>query len=379
MKLVYFLKDITASGGMERVLSNKCAWLCSQGHEVHVVSLVENTGKPPFFAFPEQLQRHCLGLDHLYAKGLAGKLRRRSHIRDFIAKADHWLGQYRPDIALSMFDEYSRHLAHTRYPCAKIGELHFAKHKSAQHLYRWERNALGRALIRLYKSADYRLIARYHRFVVLTQQDSRAWGSLPNIRVIPNAQTFPCTGHATLESKRILALGRNTSQKRFDLLVRAWARIAHRHPEGRLTILGPGRKDDLAALARQLGIASQVELGEATQDVRGALMEHSVLALSSAYEGFGMVLIEAMTCGLPVVATDCHSGPRDIVRHGEDGLLCTPGDITAMADALDRLLSDPHLRRRMGAAAHDNVQRFSQDVVMRKWQNLFEQVLQRAA
>ena len=379
MKIVYFLKDITASGGMERVLSNKCSWLCSQGYVVHVVSLADNAGKTPFFEFPRQVHRHSLGLDHLYVKGLASKLRRFRYVRDFIQQADHWLDQYRPDIAVSMFDEYSRHLSRTQHPCIKVGELHFAKHKSAQYLYRWEQNPIGRKLTRLYKSAEYQLIAGYHSFVVLTQQDRSAWGLLPNISVIPNAQTFPCTTQASLESKRILALGRNTSQKRFDRLIQAWARIAHRHPTGRLAILGPGRKDDLKALADQLGIAHQVELGDATQDVRDVLMNHCVLALSSEYEGFGMVLIEAMTCGLPVVASDCHSGPRDIISHGEDGFLCAPGDTAAMADALDRLLTDPGLRKRMGTAAYANIQRFSQDVVMRKWERLFEQLLQQRA
>ena len=111
------------------------------------------------------------------------------------------------------------------------------------------------------------------------------------------------------------------------------------------------------------------------RDVPGALMQASVLALSSQYEGFAMVLLEAMSCGLPVVASDCRSGPAEIVTHGEDGFLVAPGDIEGMAAALDRLLSDPSLRDAMGAAAHRNVARFSEQAVMARWQALFEGLL----
>lgn len=375
MKLAYFLKDATASGGMERVLANKCAWWCAHGYQVHVVSLASPQGRKPFFDFPDSVHQHSLGLDALYRSGIGSKLQHRRHATLFVQAAGHWLEQVQPDIAISMFDEYSRHLCLVPHPCPKVGELHFAKHKRAQHMYRLERHAAGRWLGRLYKRADYALIRRYDRFVTLTAQDSRAWGPLPNIATIGNAQTFPCRERAPLQAKRIIALGRHTRQKRFDLLLRAWARIAAHHPDGCLSIIGPGDKSDLQALAVRLGIAGQVELRDAVADVRGVLMESSLLALSSHYEGFGMALVEAMSCGLPVVAMDCHSGPADIITEGVDGFLVAPGDIDALAAAMHRLLDDPALRRTMGAAAWENVQRYSVGTVMGQWQRLLEQLL----
>ena len=102
MKLAYFLKDATASGGMERVLSNKCAWWCAQGHEVHVVSLVDPQGREPFFPFPAQVRHHNLGLQRIYRKGLANKLRKGRNVEAFVAAADRWLTQFQPDI---VFDQ----------------------------------------------------------------------------------------------------------------------------------------------------------------------------------------------------------------------------------------------------------------------------------
>ena len=377
MKLAYFIKDVTASGGMERVLSNKCAWWIEQGHEVHVVSLAATPGKQPFFHLPDAVHVHDLGLHSIYRKTLGNKLAKARNADHFVQRAEQWLQQWQPDIAIAMFDDYTRHLCRTPYPCPKVGELHFAKHKSAQYLYDVEKFALGRVLTRWYKHTDYALIKRYDRFVTLTEQDRQAWGALPNNITIGNAQTFPSDAMASLQSKRIIALGRNTSQKRFDRLIHAWSRIAARHPDGKLSIFGPGDKKKLAKLAHKLGIAHQVELGDAVTDIPSVLMESSVLALSSQYEGFGMVLIEAMTCGVPVVSTTCRSGPEDIITEGEDGFLVGLNDIEAMAHALHRLLEEPALRRQMGAAAWHNVQRYSQASIMTQWQQLFESLLPR--
>lgn len=375
MKLAYFLKDATASGGMERVLSNKVAWWVAHGHEVHVVSVASPNGRPPFFPFAPEVRHHSLGLDVFYRRDLATKLSRRGNAATFIAATDTWLDTWKPDIAISMFDEHSRQLSRTSHSCIKVAELHFAKHKNKQYLFTLEENFLGRWLGQIYKHVELDLISRYDRFIVLTEQDRQAWGNLPNSLAIPNAQTFPATQQAPLQNNHVLALGRNTSQKRFDLLLRAWAMIAPRYPDARLSVIGPGDKRNLQGLARRLGITDQVHLGDAVNDVQALMHDASVLALSSQYEGFGMVLVEAMSCGVPVVATDCRSGPAEIVRHGEDGLLVRRGDAAAIAAAIDRLLGDQALRQRMGAAAFANVQRFAVDTVMQRWEQLFEQLL----
>ena len=375
VKITYFLKDVTAHGGMERVLANKCNALAEAGHEVHIVSIGSTAGRPTFFAFHPGIRMWSLDCEHLYRKGLSARLRARARRRQFLDAAARVLAQIGSDIVVSMFDTWSRHVHAVAGGSATLLELHFAKHKSAQYLYGLERIPLLRGLLRLYKHADYALIARYDRFVVLTEEDRQAWGALDNIAVIPNAQSFPNGPRAALDGTRVLALGRNTRQKRFDLLVRAWARIAARHPGSRLHIVGPGDKTGLARLAARLGVSGSVALEGATDDVRDVLLGGSVLALSSRYEGFGMVLIEAMTCGVPVVAFDCHSGPRDIIADGEDGFLVDSGDVTQLAERLDRLLGDAPLRQAMGDAAYRNVQRFSSAAVMARWQALFDGML----
>lgn len=293
MKITYFLKDVTAHGGMERVLANKCNYLAAAGYEVHIVSICSTRGRQPFFQFHPGIRMWSLDCDALYRKGFMNKLRQRRNRIRFIRVASGILQKIGSDIVISMYDEYSRHLHRINDGSAKVLELHFAKHKSAQYLYTLEKLPAFRGLLRFYKRRDYALIEHYDRFVVLTEEDKQAWGNLPNMTVIPNAQTFPCGRRSTLERKRVIALGRNTSQKRFDLLIRAWAEIAEHYPDGELTIIGPGNKDELHGLAEQLGVSGSVVLQDSISDVAGVLLDSAVLALSSRYEGFGMVLIEA--------------------------------------------------------------------------------------
>jgi glycosyltransferase involved in cell wall biosynthesis len=374
MKIAYCLSDITAGGGMERVLVNKANYLVRHGHEVHVLSARSGGGRPPFFPLDPRVRLCSLDCDDVYRKGITRALARRRGRRRLLQRLSEELGRIRPDVAVSLFDDGSRQLHAVDDGSAKILELHFAKYKRSQYLYPLERHRWLRPLIDLYKAADYRTLRRYDRFVVLTEDSRQAWQrpGLDHIVVIPNAQSFPCTEPAALDAPRVIALGRHTTQKQFDLLLRAWGKIAARHPGWRLAIVGGGDKRDLAALAGDLGIAAGVDLEDATRDVRGELMRSSVLVLTSRYEGLPMVLIEAMTCGLPVVSFDCRSGPADIVRHGEDGYLVPAGDIDAFATRLDALLTDATLRKAMGAAAFRNVRRFDEDTVMRQWLALFE-------
>ena len=377
MKIAYCLRDITASGGMERVVANKSNWLVRNGHEAHVVSIQSTAGRTPFFELDPRVRLWSLECDGAYRKDLWRKLAPWRGRRELLRRLGGTLGRIGADVAVSLFDDQTRFLHAVDDGSAKVLELHFAKHQRAQYLYALESRPWLRPLVDLYKWRDYRLVRRYDRFVVLTAEDRRAWArpGLGNLVDIPNAQTFPCTVAATLEDRRVIALGRHTAQKRFDLLLQAWARIAGRHPGWRLAIVGSGDKRDLAALAARLGIAASVDLEDASRDVRSELLRSSVLALTSRYEGFGMVLVEAMTCGLPVVSFDCRSGPSDIVRDGEDGWLVRSGDVGAFAARLDALVSDPALRRAMGAAAFANVRRFDEDLVMRRWLALFEEAV----
>jgi len=178
--------------------------------------------------------------------------------------------------------------------------------------------------------------------------------------------------HAGASSHTLIAMGRLEPQKGFDLLLDAFARIADRHPDWLLQILGQGPlRSGLEAQALRLNLGKRVQFTGEVDDPFPLLCAADLFAFSSRFEGFGMALAEAMACGLPAVSFDCPSGPRDIVRDGVDGILVPPEDVAALAVALDRLMGDAQERQRLGARASDVITRFSRDSVLSLWENLF--------
>ena len=171
-------------------------------------------------------------------------------------------------------------------------------------------------------------LKRLDKFIVLTEEDKASWTELSNVEVIPDPLAFDITEVSPLKAKRVIAVGRYVYQKGFDLLLQAWAKIEKLFPDWELAIYGMGDRSSYENLAQQLGInMNRCHLNGSTQNIRKEYLESSLFVFSSRFEGFGMVLIEAMACGLPVVSFDCPCGPKDIVSHDEDGLLVPSGDI----------------------------------------------------
>nr|BFE85014.1 hypothetical protein GCM10020093_076150 [Planobispora longispora] len=228
-----------------------------------------------------------------------------------------------------------------------------------------------------------RQIARHYgkldAVVVLTSTDRRDYQELlpgtPVVR-IPNALNTIDQRLSTHDDRRAVAAGRLVAQKGFDMLVPAFARAVRDHPGWRLDIYGTGQKrTELRELIDEHGMAGVITLPGRSSRLGEELAGASLYVLSSRFEGLPMVMIEAMSHALPVVAFDCPTGPADVLTDGVDGLLVPPGDVDALAAAVSRLMADRELRRRMGAAALRTVREYAPDRVMPLWENLFAELL----
>lgn len=230
------------------------------------------------------------------------------------------------------------------------------------------RSGLAEDLQRVYPGLD--------ALVVLTEDDHADYSQLladagTDVRRIPNALTELAGGRSQVQRPIVVAAGRLTPQKGFDLLIPAFAQVARSHPEWQLHIYGGGPKHArLRRLVLQHDLYNNVLLRGQTQHLGEELAQASIFALSSRHEGFGMVIIEAMSKGVPVVSFDCPRGPSEIIEDGVDGVLVPNGDVDAFAAGLLGLVEDEALRRRMGEAALAKAARYELGVVGAQWDEL---------
>jgi glycosyltransferase involved in cell wall biosynthesis len=214
-------------------------------------------------------------------------------------------------------------------------------------------------------------------FTPLTRGDEQDYRALlagvdTQIVTIPNALTWPAAEQPpALVDKVVVAAGRLEPQKAFDRLIRAYAPLVASHPDWRLDIYGSGSsRAKLQELIDQLGVGTKITLRGYNRDLRSVLAQSSIYALSSAFEGFPMVLLEAMSVGLPMVAYDCPRGPAEVVRDGMNGRLIPDGDEPAFTAALAELMDSTQLRQRMGAESLAGAGDYAMPSIVERWQQV---------
>lgn len=371
MKIIYCIAGTCHSGGMERVLANKANYLTGHGYEVVIVT-TDQRGLPPFFPLDGQIRCIDLGINYEENNG-----------KPFANKLLHYpLKQYRhqkrlaailkrekPDVTISMFCNDAGFITRINDGSKKVLEIHFSKFKRLQY----NRKGLWR-LADLWRSRqDEKTVRRFDKFVVLTEEDKGYWGNLPNITVIPNANTFATSQAAALENKKVIAIGRYTYQKGFERLIEAWNILSPGFPGWKLDIIGNGEeRDKLQDLIHAYHLDGQVTLVSPTKSIDKVYLDASVLVMSSRYEGLPMVLLEAQAFGLPIVSFACKCGPKDIVANGETGFLVEENDIEGLARQLVKVMKDKNLRKQMGRKAKEASLRYAEDAVMAKWTALFD-------
>ena len=374
MKLILCIHSTYNPGGMERVLLNKVRYLVEEkGWDVAVVT-TDQHGRPSFYPFPEGVRMIDLGVNYSDDNGrpfmqkLLGYLRRRQVHKKRLKAL---LEEERPDIVDCFYPGECSFVPSLKDGSKKVMELH--QSKLFHHQY--NRSGLMGLADKVRAHMDERLVRRFDRFVVLTQEDMEMWGDMPGIRVIPNAANFIADKYSDCSAKRVIAVGRLDYQKSFDRLIQVWEKVHLQMPQWRLDIFGQGEwQEMLQRMIDERGLQEVVKLNVPTKNIGKEYSESSMLVMSSHYEGFPMVMIEAMACGLPAVCFDFKCGPRDIVSEGENGLIVPDGDIDGMAEAMVRLMKDDDLRKRMGENAKKVVEKYSEDRVMGLWVNLYEEI-----
>ncbi|MCH5327913.1 MAG: glycosyltransferase family 4 protein [Coprobacter sp.] len=363
MKLLFCIPSM-CGGGAERVMALVCNGLCARGHEVvlatdtavecfylldgriRVVSLY-----PPFRERRSLPEKICYNLFRLYP-------RIRSVIR-----------QERPDAVVSfLYILNPKVLLASRFlniPVVSCEHINFIN---------------GRTWLKTVRRIWINRLA--DRVTVLTQRDADyLQGRLNRVTVMPNPVSFPvCADVDTPRRKTVLAVGNLNASRRkgFPGLIEAWGRIAAKYPDWTLCIAGRGTPENRAVLESRIaasGAEMQIRLLGEVREMQPLYRESALFVLSSENEGFPMALVEAMSQGCACVSFDIATGPREIIGGDDDGVLVPAGDFSALAGALERLMSDEALRRSTGARAAARMQRFSLPAVLDRWESLLNEVV----
>ena len=216
-----------------------------------------------------------------------------------------------------------------------------------------------------------RIASRYDAFVVLTERDRRAWPKLDNIHVIPNFVTGIPEVVPDYSRKRIVAFGRLSHEKGYDRLIKVWSMIYSDYPEWSLDIFGNGEaKDSLISTADSLVGNDSIVFHDPVENVYKEMLGSSIYVMPSRYEGFSLVLLEAMSVGLPCVSFDIDCGPSEMIENNKNGFLVPDGDMEKFAGCLRMLMNNEELRERMGREARGISDRFSEAAVMNQWEEL---------
>ena len=282
------------------------------------------------------------------------------------------LMRIRPDITISLLRREINFINDIKDGSKKVGELHINR----AHYRNFNTEKVGllkRIFAWIWSHNLLSHLKKLDRLVVLTEKDRESWTELNNVIAIPNPLSFTPASESSLTSKRVVAIARYSHEKGIDLLLKAWSEVEKLQKEWRLDIFGDGDRSVYEQLIDGLGIdRRRCQLNGRTNDVECEYCQSSLFVLSSRFEGFALVLIEAMSCGLPVLAFDCPWGPRSIIRDNEDGLLVRNGDVHQLADKMLYLISHPNKRKVMAEQAKRKSENYKIENLAMVWKNLLE-------
>lgn len=395
MKLLYFCIQMDQVGGVAKIESEKINWLVAHGYDVTVCD-IESWEMQPYYPLDPRVKfmigdiSTTPGNPWVRLKGVVRALRRTKEI----------IRQERPDIIVNAHCPLVTWLIPwIAGRATTIAEMH----QSRQGLEVFNRQFMGRFGQWLHRWSIRWIYGRYDRFVCLTAEDQQAW-NLKNAMVIPNFSSLSrgngdnqrieghemafaqqekpyaqhmepaCREKGRKEKRQIIMIARLAPQKRIDLMMQVWQRLYRDFPDWQVKVLGDGfGADYLRGLCREMGLEKSFLMPGAVKDVRAELGASDILCLTSEYEGFGIVLIEAMQLGVPVMAFE-YVGVRDIIRDGHDGYVVPFGDVELYAQRLRALMESDEQRRQLSANALVSVRKFDKEEVMHRWVALFEEI-----
>ena len=378
MKIAYLYTELTISGGADRVLTDKANYLAEHGYDITIIT-ESQMGRPIVFPLSPKVKMMDMGID--FNKQYEYNFLLRSVIylkciQQYKVRLKELLRELKPDIVITLMGRSLDFITSINDGSIKIGEAHTTKaHLRSYHLLE-ARGGLYKILAKQLRKKQIANASKLSALVLLTPQDADDWKGVTKTYVIANAIHQMPKESGILTNKQAIMVGRYNDAKGYDYLTEAWAIVHQKHPDWKLNIYGSGElHDKVERWIRDKHLESSMIMHEPTNQIMEKYLESSICVLSSIYEGFSLVIMEAMACGVPCVSFDSPFGPRNIIKDGEDGILVDYLNSQALAENICKVIEDEQLRKRLGEKAKQNIQRFSQDAIMKQWTDLFDSLL----
>jgi len=366
-RIVICTDQIYLHGGIEKVMSTKVNYWANLPDVEVVIITSEQQNNPPRYQLDPRVQLIDLGVNYNRQKSYFTGENVLKAAKHFVRQRN-LLNKLQPQAMISpsfSFDHFW--LPFIKSEAILIKERHSSRYSD-------DEARQNPSLIKKIKLGFFDWIESRYDYIVVLNNDEQRYVHTGNAVVIPNPITLS-DEFAKLENKQVIAAGRISPVKQFDLLIDAWALVYQYQPDWQLHIYGEDYLDTKAKLDQKiidLGLNEVIKIKNSVPSLETILSDYSIYAMTSESECFPTVLLEALSVGVPVVSFDCPNGPRNIILDGQDGVLVSQYDIQSFALAMIDMMQNQSKRQKMGTYAKQNVKRFSTQNVMGQWQQLLK-------
>lgn len=367
------------TGGTEKMITEKVNYLSERfGYDITIISCFQRADEDNFFKKSERVKQINLGIPYYsqykykYPKRLWVKWKLNRLLKESINQA---VKQVDPDILIGVSRFKADYISSIKCRAKKIIECHETRYNTNYDAS--ERHSiLIRLFIKIYRLLYFRTIERNaDAIITLTEKDKELWKKAKQVEVISNFSTMKISMTSDCTPKRVIAVGRLAWEKGFGRLIEAWGRVCSRYPDWHLDIYGEGHMHDTLNTLTTIYKARNLTIHNNTHNISQEYATSSICAVTSYFEGFSLVLLEAMRHALPCIAFDCPFGPGSIIDDARNGFLIYDGDIKLFAERLCRLIEDEDLRKHFSTKAIEKAKHFDTDIVMNQWKVLFEGII----
>ena len=376
MKIVYVVESLVLRGGVERILSEKANYLADKcGYDVHIIVCSQHPDQPNAFGLSKTIKQTFLCIPlylqyrYKYPKRIWIKKQTNNTLRKSLTKCIQSLN---PDIVIGMGHFKANMICSINCRAKKIIECHEARYFTQSGMANHQ-NIISKLFTKFYRTIYFRTIEKKADAVItLTEGDKLLWNKAKRIEVIPNFSNMQVSQISSCHSKRIIAVGRLSWEKGYDRLIDIWELVSRNYPEWQLDIFGEGELEKNLNYKIAKKQINNITIHPTTNNISYEYSKSSICVMTSYYEGFALVLLEALKHGVPCVAYDCPFGPASIIQDNRCGYLIDNGNISLFVKKLCILINEENTRKEFSTGSIKRAKDFAIDTIMGKWIKLFE-------